>query len=206
MKVDIINLEAKNVGSIDLVDAIFGVTVRRDVLQRVVNWQRAKSRAGTHKTKTVSEVSGTTKKPFAQKGTGRARAGTLRATQHRGGATMFGPVVRTHNTKLTKKFRKLGLRTALSSKQAAGELVVLDEAKMKDAKTKILASHVEKLGWGSALIIDGPEVDSDFLKAARNIPGIDILPSSGANVYDIMRRQTLILTKDAVTALEVRLK
>jgi large subunit ribosomal protein L4 len=206
MKVDIINLEAKNVGSIDLVDAIFGVTVRRDVLQRVVNWQRAKSRAGTHKTKTVSEVSGTTKKPFAQKGTGRARAGTLRATQHRGGATMFGPVVRTHNSKLTKKFRKLGLRTALSSKQAAGELVVLDEAKMKDGKTKILASHVEKLGWGSALIIDGPEVDSDFLKAARNIPGIDILPSSGANVYDIMRRQTLILTKDAVTALEVRLK
>ncbi len=206
MKVDVINLDAKNVGSIDLADEIFGAEVRSDLLQRYVEWQRAKQRAGTHKVKVVSEIRGTTAKPWRQKGTGRARAGSLRSTQFRGGATMFGPVVRSHATKLPRKVRKLALRSALSAKQAAGQLVVLEDAKAADSKTKALAERLGKLGWGTALIIDGAEVDAGFLRAARNIPGIDILPSAGANVYDILHRQTLVLTKDAVSALEARLK
>lgn len=206
MKVDVINLEAKNVGSIDLADEVFGAEVRGDLLQRCVEWQRAKRRAGTHKVKVVSEIRGTTAKPYRQKGTGRARQGSLRSTQFRGGATMFGPVVRSHAVKLPKKVRKAALRSALSAKQAAGELVVLDEAKAKDAKTKVLAQMFGKLGWGSALIIAGAEVDAGFSRAARNIPGIDVLPTAGANVYDILHRQTLVLTKDAVSALEARLK
>ncbi|MCZ6637721.1 MAG: 50S ribosomal protein L4 [Alphaproteobacteria bacterium] len=206
MKVDVINLDAKNVGSIDLADEIFGAEVRSDLLQRYVEWQRAKKRAGTHKVKVVSEIRGTTAKPWRQKGTGRARAGSLRSTQFRGGATMFGPVVRSHATKLPRKVRKLALRSALSAKQAAGQLVVLEDAKAEDSKTKALAERLGKLGWGTALIIDGAEVDAGFLRAARNIPGIDILPSAGANVYDILHRQTLVLTKDAVSALEARLK
>jgi large subunit ribosomal protein L4 len=206
MKVDVINLEAKNVGSIDLADEIFGAEVRSDLLHRYVAWQRAKKRAGTHKVKVVSEIRGTTAKPYRQKGTGRARQGSLRSTQFRGGATMFGPVVRSHDTKLPKKVRKLALRSALSAKQAAGQLVVLEDAKAADAKTKVLADLLSKLGWGTALIIDGSEVDDGFSRAARNIPGIDILPSTGANVYDILNRQTLVLTKDAVSALEARLK
>ena len=206
MKVDVINLDAKNVGSIDLADEIFGAEVRSDLLQRYVEWQRAKKRAGTHKVKVVSEIRGTTAKPWRQKGTGRARAGSLRSTQFRGGATMFGPVVRSHATKLPRKVRKLALRSALSAKQAAGQLVVLEDAKAADSKTKALAERLGKLGWGTTLIIDGAEVDAGFLRAARNIPGIDILPSAGANVYDILHRQTLVLTKDAVSALEARLK
>jgi large subunit ribosomal protein L4 len=206
MKVDVINLDAKNVGSIDLADEIFGAEVRSDLLQRYVEWQRAKKRAGTHKVKVVSEIRGTTAKPWRQKGTGRARAGSLRSTQFRGGATMFGPVVRSHATKLPRKVRKLALRSALSAKQAAGQLVVLEDAKAADSKTKALAERLDKLGWGTTLIIDGAEVDAGFLRAARNIPGIDILPSAGANVYDILHRQTLVLTKDAVSALEARLK
>jgi large subunit ribosomal protein L4 len=206
MKVDVINLEAKNVGSIDLADEIFGAEVRSHLLHRYVAWQRAKKRAGTHKVKVVSEIRGTTAKPYRQKGTGRARQGSLRSTQFRGGATMFGPVVRSHDTKLPKKVRKLALRSALSAKQAAGQLVVLEDAKAADAKTKVLADLLSKLGWGTALIIDGSEVDDGFSRAARNIPGIDILPSTGANVYDILNRQTLVLTKDAVSALEARLK
>ncbi len=206
MKVDVINLDAKNVGSIDLADEVFGAEVRSDLLQRCVEWQRAKRRAGTHKVKVVSEIRGTTAKPHRQKGTGRARQGSLRSNQFRGGATNFGPVVRSHATKLPKKIRKAALRSALSAKQAAGELVVLDEAKVTDAKTKALAERLGKLGWGSALIIDGAEVDAGFSRAARNIPGIDVLPSAGANVYDILQSQTLVLTKQAVSALEARLK
>ncbi len=206
MKVDVINLDAKNVGSIDLADEIFGAEVRSDLLQRYVEWQRAKRRAGTHKVKVVSEIRGTTAKPWRQKGTGRARAGSLRSTQFRGGATMFGPVVRSHATKLPKKVRKLALRSALSAKQAAGQLVVLEDAKAADSKTKALAERLGKLGWGTALIIDGAEVDAGFSRAARNIPGIDVMPTAGANVYDILQRQTLVLTKDAVSALEARLK
>ncbi len=205
MKVDVINLDAKNVGSIDLADEIFGAEVRSDLLQRYVEWQRAKKRAGTHKVKVVSEIRGTTAKPWRQKGTGRARAGSLRSTQFRGGATMFGPVVRSHATKLPRKVRKLALRSALSAKQAAGQLVVLEDAKAADSKTKALAERLGKLGWGTTLIIDGAEVDAGFSRAARNIPGLDILPSAGANVYDILHSQTLVLTKDAVSALEARL-
>jgi large subunit ribosomal protein L4 len=206
MKVDVIDLDAKNVGSIDLADEVFGADVRADLLQRCVEWQRAKRRAGTHKTKVVSEIRGTTAKPYRQKGTGRARQGSLRSTQFRGGATMFGPVVRSHATKLPKKVRKAALRSALSAKQAAGALVVLDAAKSEDPKTKALAARIGKLGWGSVLIIDGAEVDAGFSRAARNIPGIDVLPSAGANVYDILNRETLVLTRDAVSALEARLK
>ena len=206
MKVDVINLDAKNVGSIDLADEVFGAEVRNDLLQRCVEWQLAKRRAGTHKVKVVSEIRGTTAKPHRQKGTGRARAGSLRSTQFRGGATMFGPVVRSHAYKLPKKVRKAALRSALSAKQAAGELVVLDEAKATDSKTKALAQRLGKLGWGSVLIIDGATVDAGFSRAARNIPGVDLLPSAGANVYDILHSQTLVLTKEAVSALEARLK
>lgn len=206
MKVDVIDLDAKNVGSIDLADEVFGAEVRGDLLQRCVEWQRAKRRAGTHKVKVISEIRGTTAKPYRQKGTGRARQGSLRSTQFRGGATVFGPVVRSHATKLPKKVRKAALRAALSAKQAAGALVVLDAAKSEDAKTKALAQKLVKLGWGSVLIIDGAGVDDGFFRAARNIPGVDVLPSAGANVYDILNRETLVLTRDAVSALEARLK
>ncbi len=206
MKCDVISLDNKTVGSIDLDETVFGVPVRGDILARMVNWQLAKRRAGTHKTKGVSEVSGTTKKPFRQKGTGRARQGSLRSAQMRGGGVIFGPVVRDHSHTLTKKVRKLALKTALSAKQADGKLVVLESAKLKEPKTGDLAKTVEKLGWTSALIIDGAEVDANFAKAARNILALDVLPSQGANVHDILRRETLVLTKDAVANLVERLK
>jgi len=206
MKCDVISLENETVGSIDLDETVFGVPVRGDILARMVNWQLAKRRAGTHKTKGVSEVSGTTKKPFRQKGTGRARQGSMRSAQMRGGGIIFGPVVRDHAHDLTKKVRKLALKTALSAKQADGKLVVLDSTQIKEAKTRDLAKTLEKLGWTSALVIDGTEVDANFAKAARNILGLDVLPSQGANVHDILRRQTLVLTKDAVANLVERLK
>ncbi len=180
--------------------------VRTDILARMVNWQLAKRRSGNHKTKGISEVSGTTKKPYKQKGTGRARQGSLRATQFRGGGIVFGPVVRSHAHDLPKKVRRLALKTALSSKQADGKLVVLDAATLADGKTKTLAGRLAKLGWGSVLIIDGPALDQGFVRAAKNLPGIDVLPQQGANVYDILRRDTLVLTRDAVKHLEARLK
>ncbi len=206
MKADIINLDAKNVGSIELADSVFGVEVRSDIMHRCVEWQRAKRRAGTHATKTVSQIRGTTAKPHNQKGTGRARAGSLRSVQYRGGAVAHGPVPHSHATDLPKKVRRLALRSALSAKQAAGQLFVLDEAKLKDPKTKALVERINKLGWSSVLFVDGSAVDENFANAARNIVGIDVLPSMGANVYDILRRQVLVLTKDAVNALEARLK
>lgn len=206
MKCDVISLQNETVGSIDLDETVFGVPVRGDILARMVNWQLAKRRAGTHKTKGVAEVSGTTKKPFRQKGTGRARQGSARATQMRGGGIVFGPIVRDHAHTLTKKVRKLALKTALSAKQADGKLVVLDSTQLKEAKTRDLAKTLEKLGWKSALIIDGSEVDANFAKAARNILTLDVLPSQGANVHDILRRETLVLTKDAVANLVERLK
>jgi len=206
MKQDVINFDAKSVGSIDLDEGVFGVAVRADILHRMVNWQLAKRRAGTHKTKEIGDISGTTKKPFKQKGTGHARQGSLRSPQFRGGATIFGPVVRDHAHELTKKFRKLGLKTALSAKAAEGKLVVLDEAKFGSAKTKDFAAKLKVLGWASALIIDGPEVDVNLALASRNVVGIDLLPQQGANVYDILRRDTLVLTKAAVEHLEARLK
>lgn len=206
MKLDIINLDKKNVGSVDVSDAVFGAEVRGDIMQRVVRWQLAKRQAGTHKTKVVSEVSGTTKKPYKQKGTGSARQGSLRSAQMRGGGVIFGPVVRSHAFSLPKKIRALGLKSALSAKAKDGKLIVIEVAAGKDAKTKTLGAQLKKLGWTSALIIDGAQVDEGFARAARNIPGIDVLPSQGANVYDILRRDTLVLTKAAVEKLEERLK
>lgn len=206
MKCDVISLENKKVGSIDLDDGVFGAPVRTDILSRMVNWQLAKRRAGTHKVKTLGEVRGSTAKPFRQKGTGRARQGSTRAPQMRGGGVAHGPVVRSHAIKLPKKVRKLALKSALSAKQAEGKLVVLDDAKSKSPKTKDLAASVKKLGWQSALVIAGGEIDSNFALAARNIVGLDVLPTQGANVHDILRRDTLVLTKDAVASLVERLK
>ncbi len=206
MKTNVISLDNKAVGEIELADEVFGVAVRSDLLHRMVSYQLSKRRAGTHKTKGISEISGTTKKPFAQKGGGRARQGSLRSPQFRGGATIFGPVVRSHAFDLPKKVRSLALKTALSAKAAEGKLIVLDQAKLSAPKTKELATRLKALGWGSVLVIDGPAVDDNFALASRNIPFVDVLPSVGANVYDILRRDTLVLTKDAVAALEARLK
>ncbi len=206
MKCKIINLDNKAAGEIELADEVFGVAVRKDLLARMVNWQLAKRRSGNHKTKTISEISGTTKKAYKQKGGGRARHGSLRGAQFRGGATIFGPVVRDHAHKLLKKVRLAALRSALSAKQADGKLVILDEATMKAPKTKELVNSFDKLGWQSVLIVAGTEVDVNFAKAAANIPNVDVLPSQGANVYDILRRDTLVLTRAAVENLEARLK
>ena len=207
MKLKVTSLDNKEVGSIDLADDVFALPeVRTDILARMVNWQLAKRRAGTHKTKGISEIQGTTKKPWAQKGTGRARQGSLRSPQFRGGATIFGPVVRSHEFGLQKKVRRLALKTALTAKQKDGKLVVLDKAAANDAKTGALAKQFAALGWTSVLIIDGPTLDQNFARAARNLPGIDVLPQQGAKVYDILRRDTLVLTRDAVQHLEARLK
>lgn len=206
MKTNVISLDNQTVGEIELADEVFGLPVRGDILFRVVNWQLAKARSGNHKTKGISEISGTTKKPFAQKGGGRARQGSLRSAQFRGGATIFGPVVRSHAHDLPKKVRKLALKTALSAKAADGKLVIVDAASAGTPKTKELAARLTKLGWSSVLFIDASAVDGNFALASRNIPYVDVLPSQGANVYDILRRDTLVLTKDAVAALEARLK
>jgi len=205
MKCDVINLDSKNVGSVDLADTVFGLEVREDILHRVVSWQLAKRQTGNHKTKTVGEIRGTTAKPFKQKGTGRARQGSKRAAQMRGGGKSFGPVVRSHEHGLPKKVRRLGLKTALSAKAKDGSLIVIDEAKAADGKTKTLAAQIKKLGWKSALIIDGNRPDDSFYLATRNLIGIDVLPEEGANVYDILRREKLVLTKLAIEKLEERL-
>jgi large subunit ribosomal protein L4 len=206
VKLTVRNLDNEEIGDIELADEVFGVPIRRDILARVVNWQLAKRRAGTHKAKGISDISGTTKKPYKQKGTGRARQGSLRSPQFRGGARIFGPVVRSHEFDLQKKVRRLGLKTALSAKQAEGKLVVIDAAKFDEAKTKALRARLDAFGWDSVLIIDGATVDEGFARAARNIPKVDLLPQQGANVYDILRRDTLVLTRDAVQSLEARLK
>ena len=206
MKLTVRDLDNKEVGDIDLADDVFGLPVRGDILARVVNWQLAKRRAGTHKTKGISDISGTTAKPYKQKGTGRARQGSRRSPQFRGGAVIFGPVVRSHEFGLQKKVRRLGLKTALSAKQAEGKLIVIDAAKVDQPKTKALRKQFDALGWNSVLIIDGAAVDAEFAKATRNLPLVDLLPERGANVYDIMRRDTLVLTREAVTQLEARLK
>ncbi len=205
MQATVTTLDSESAGTVELDDAVFGVPVRGDILNRVVRWQLAKRRAGTHKTRGISELRGTTAKPWRQKGTGRARHGSRRSPQFRGGAVTFGPVVRDHAVGLPKKVRKLGLRTALSAKAAGGKLVVIDEAKLDAPKTRSLAAKLAKLGWGPALVIDGPEVDANFRRAASNIPEFDVLPQQGANVYDILRRDTLVLTRAAVAHLEARL-
>ena len=205
MKFDVLTLDNESAGSVELADAVFGADVRTDLVARTVRWQLAKRRAGTHKVKTVSEVRGTTAKPYRQKGTGRARAGSTRATQFRGGGVSFGPVVRDHGHKLPKKVRRLALRSALSGKRADDRLVILDSAALPEAKTRDLAEKLAVLGWRNALIVTGPEVDANFARAAANLPGIDVMPQQGVNVYDILRRNMLVLTKDAAAYLQERL-
>jgi large subunit ribosomal protein L4 len=205
MKQDILNLENKKVGNIELNDSIFGLEVRADILQRVVTWQLAKAQCGNHQTKGRSDVALTAAKPFKQKGSGNARQGSRKGAQFRKGGVVFGPVVRDHSFDLTKKFRRLGLKTALSAKAKEGKLIVIDEAKMSAPKTKDLKNKLAACGLNNCLVIDGKEVDVNFALASRNIAGIDILPTIGANVYDILRKDTLVLTKDAVSCLEERL-
>jgi len=205
MKLDVIKLDGGAAGSVDLDEALFGLEPRADILHRVVRWQRNNAQQGTHKVKTRSEVSYSTKKIYRQKGTGGARHGARSAPIFRSGGIYKGPTPRSHGHDLTKKFRKLGLRHALSSKAKTGNLVIIDDA-TSDGKTAALAKQVKNLGWKRALIIDGASVNENFLQAARNIEGLDILPTMGANVYDILKRDTLVLTKAAVEALEARLK
>lgn len=205
MKVDVITLDNKVQGQVELPKEIFGITPRKDILFRVVNWQLAKRRAGTHSTKVISEVSGTTKKPFSQKGTGRARQGSLRSPQMRGGATIFGPVVREHGFSLLKKVRALGLKMALSSKLEDKKLVIIDTEKCATPKTKDLKTKIDVLGWKKPLFIGGEVLDGNFVLALKNIINTDALPSQGANVYDILKHDTLVLTKDAVEKLTKRL-
>lgn len=206
MKSKVINLENNDAGEIELDDAVFGVPVRKDLMARMVNYQLARRQQGTHKTKTVGEISGTKAKPWRQKGTGRARQGSRRAAQWVGGQTTFGPQPRSHAIDLPKKVRKLALKSALSAKQADGKLIVLDVATSSEAKTKAVAGQLKAMGLSSALIVDGAELDRNFMLAARNIKGIDLLPQQGANVYDILRRDTLVLTRQAVEQLQERLK
>ena len=205
MKLNVVTLENKEAGEIELADAVFGLEPRKDILQRVVEWQRAKARAGTHKTKTRAEVSGTGKKPFKQKGTGGARQGTTRGPHQEGGGRAHGPVVRSHAYTLTKKVRALGLKHALSAKQAEGKLLVVDGVVLKNAKTKTMVANFKKLGLTKPLFITGTEVDAGFAKAISNLIGADALPTQGANVYDILRHKELVLTKEAVAALQERL-
>ena len=205
MKLDVIKLDGGKGGSVELSDAVFGIEeIRGDILQRMVTWQLAKRRAGTHKIQVRNEVSRTGKKMYKQKGTGGARHGSRRAAQFVGGAKAHGPVVRSHAFDLTKKFRALALRHALSSKATSGALVVVDSVALSEVKTSALRANFDKIGLKNALVIAGAEVDEKFALAARNIPNIDVLPNAGLNVYDVLRRQTLVLTKDAVEAINAR--
>ena len=204
MKLDVIKLDGGKAGSIDLNEALFGLEPRVDILHRVVRWQRNNAQAGTHKVKTRSEVSYSTKKIYRQKGTGGARHGARSAPILRGGGVYKGTTPRSHGHELPKKVRALGLKHALSAKAKAGELVVIDAA-VSDGKTSALAKAVANLGWKRALIIDGADVNENFAQAARNIEGLDILPTMGANVFDILKRDTLVITKAGLEALEARL-
>lgn len=206
MKLDVITLDAGKAGDIDLCDDIFGLEPRADLLHRVVRWQRAKAQAGTHSVLGKSDVSYSTKKIYRQKGTGGARHGSRKAPTFRHGGVYKGPTPRSHAFDLPKKVRALGLKHALSAKVAAGELVIVDSLNLADAKTSVVAKAVKENGWKRVLVIDGAEVNENFLRAARNLEGIDVLPSMGANVYDILRRDTLVLTRAGVEALEARLK
>jgi large subunit ribosomal protein L4 len=206
MKLNVITLDGGAAGDIELGDDIFGLEPRADILHSVVRWQRNKAQAGTHKAKNRKEVSYSTKKIYRQKGTGGARHGSRKATIFRHGGSYKVPVPRSHAHDLPKKVRKLGLKLALSAKAQAGQLVVLDTLALQDAKTRMLVQKVEALGWKRVLIIDGAEIDANFARAAANIDTLDVLPSIGANVMDILKRDTLVLTKAGVAALEARLK
>lgn len=204
MQIEMKTLDGVAAGSTELPDEYFGQDVRPDIIARVVHWQLAKRRAGTHKTKGMGEVSGTTKKPYKQKGTGNARQGSLRSPQFRTGGVVHGPVVRSHEYDLPKKVRRLGLICALSQKQAEGKLVVLDGVAGNSGKTKELAAKIKALGWKSALIVDG-EVDDAFRRASANLIGFNVLPTGGANVYDIVRHDVLVVTQAGVAGLRERL-
>jgi len=206
MKLDITTLDGAGAGSVDLNEEIFGLEPRADLLQRMVRWQLAKRRAGTHAVKNRSDVNRTRKKLYKQKGTGNARHGAASAPQFRGGGRAFGPVVRSHAHDLPKKVRALALKHALSAKVKDSTLIVIDDVKLEDGKTKNLVARFEKMGLSSALFISGAEVDVNFGRAARNIPMIDVLPIQGINVYDILRRDKLVLTRAAIDALEARFK
>ena len=204
MKLAVVSLENKKIGDIDLNDAVFGAPIRADLMARMVHYQRNKARTGNHKTKTISEISGTGKKPFAQKGTGNARAGTLRASHHRGGQTVFGPVVRSHATDLPKKVRAAALRSALSTKAQEGKLIILD-AVSKSGKTKDVAKAFKGMNLDKVLIILGGEPDKNFVLGSANIKHVNTLPAIGANVLDILKHDHLILNQAAVQELEERL-
>ncbi len=206
MKIDVISLSGEAAGSIELDDEIFGLEPRADLIARMVRYQLAKRRAGTHKTKGRAEIARTGKKLYKQKGTGSARHGSARVPQFRGGGRAFGPVVRSHAHDLPKKVRALALKHALSAKAKDGGVIVWADASAPEAKTKGLKASFAKAGLTSALIIDGAEVEPNFALAARNIPQIDVLPVQGINVYDILRREKLVLTRAAVDALEARFK
>jgi large subunit ribosomal protein L4 len=206
MEIKMTTLEGKAAGSVTLSDAIFGLEPRKDLIHRCIRWQLAKRRAGTHKVKDRSEVWRTGKKLSRQKGGGTARHGSHRVNLFRGGGRSFGPVVRSHEHDLPKKVRALALRHALSAKAKDGGIIILEAASVKDGKTKELLNRFGKLGLENALIIDGAQVEVSFANAARNIPNIDVLPVQGINVYDILRRQKLVLTKAALDALEARFK
>ncbi len=206
MKLDVIKLDAGKAGDIELSDDIFGLEPRADLLHRVVRWQRAKAQQGTHSVLGKSDVSYSTKKIYRQKGTGGARHGSRKAPIFRSGGVYKGPTPRSHAFDLPKKVRALGLKHALSAKVAAGELVIVDSLNIAEAKTAAVAKAVKENGWKRVLVIDGAEVNENFARAARNLDGIDVLPSMGANVYDILRRDTLVITRAGVEALEARLK
>ncbi len=206
MKAEVITLDGKKAGDIDLADAIYGLEKRADILHRVVKWQLAKRRAGTHAVKFRSDIRGTTKRVGKQKGGGTARHGNRKTNVFRGGGRAFGPIVRDHGYSLPKKIRALGLKTALSVKQLDKKIIVIDAMDLKEAKTAALVKKLGKLGLASALFVDGAEVNENFKLALSNIPNVDVLPSQGLNVYDILRRDTLVLTKAAVEKIEERLK
>ena len=205
MKVKVTTLESKAAGDITLADEVFAIAPRSDIVARVVNWQLAKRRAGTHKVKSRGEITRTTAKMYRQKGTGRARHGAASVVQFRGGGVVHGPVVRDHGHALPKKIRKLGLRSALSAKAAEGKMIVVDELKAA-GKTAALKAKLAKLGAENALFVGGAELDEKFVRAASNLPFVDVLPQQGINVYDILRRDVLVLSKDAAAQIEERLK
>ena len=205
MQVDVINFDGKSVGKVDLADQIFGLDARADILHRVVTWQRAKSRAGTHAVKTVSDVAGSGKKAFKQKKTGNARQGEKYNVHMRGGGVVHGPVVRDHSIDLPKKIRSLGLKMALSSKVKDGNLIVIDSEKLASVKTGAVAKQLKKLNLDSALFVGATDLDENFRKSVANIPSIDALPTIGLNVLDILKHEKLVLTADAVKAVEARL-
>jgi large subunit ribosomal protein L4 len=206
LKLDVTSFDGQSAGSIELSDSVFGLEPRADLIARVIRWQLAKRRAGTHAVKNRADIARTGKKMYKQKGTGGARHGSARVPQFRGGGRAFGPLVRSHEHDLTKKVKALALRHALSSKAKDGAIVVWESAQLDAPKTKVLKAGFDKTGLSSALIIDGGALQVNFALAARNIPKIDVLPVEGVNVYDILRRETLILTRSAVDALEARLK